>query len=256
MSGDQYSMKGILRYEWIFGHGFLGYGEPGVTRKLIENTKWPSGCRVLDVGSGLGGPAFLMACEHDARVTGVDLTKATVDLARQRRDDQGITGVEFIQGDIHHLVWPPESFDVVWSRETLLHVPDKEALFRKFHRWLSPGGALVITDYARRRGRGSDRFEDYVEASGYPLPELDRYRQMLTDAGFVDVSVQDRSETLADLLGEQLEKLETNRAEFCETFSPEDCEYLKERWQLKLDCCRDGDLKWGWFTARKERADG
>lgn len=256
MSGDQYSLTGILRYEWIFGYGFLGYGEPGVTRDLIKTIHWPSGCRVLDVGSGLGGPAFLMACEHDARVTGVDLTKATVDLARRRRDEQGVTGVEFIEGNIHHLSWPPESFDVVWSRETLLHVPDKPSLFQKFHRWLAPGGALVITDYARRKGRGSDRFEAYVEASGYPLPELDRYARFLDDAGFADVSARDRSEALADLLQEQLEKLENNREEFCKTFTPEDYEYLKGRWRLKLDCCRDGDLKWGWFTARKERTDG
>ncbi len=253
MSSEQYSLTGILRYEWIFGYGFLGYGEPGVTRNLIEAINWPSGCRVLDVGSGLGGPAFLMAREHGARVTGVDLTEATVGLARQRQEEQGISGVDFIQGDIHDLDWPPESFDVIWSRETLLHVPDKEKLFKKFHLWLSPGGALVITDYARRQGRGSDRFEEYVEASGYPLPELDRYARILTEAGFVDVSVEDRSETLADLLQEQLDKLESNKKEFCETFSREDYEYLKGRWQLKFDCCRDGDMKWGWFMGRKTK---
>jgi phosphoethanolamine N-methyltransferase len=142
---------------------------------------------------------------------------------------------------------------VVWSRETLLHVPDKPSLFQKFHRWLSPGGALVITDYARRKGRGSDRFESYVEASGYPLPELDRYAGFLTDAGFADVSVEDRSETLADLLREGLDKLEANKEEFRETFSAEDYDYLKERWQLKLDCCRDGDMKWGWFKGYKPK---
>jgi phosphoethanolamine N-methyltransferase len=248
---QQYSLNGILRYEWIFGHGFLGYGEPDVTRELISALDWPSGTRVLDVGSGLGGPDFLMAADYQARVTGVDLTEATVQLARERQQEQGISGVEFVQGDIQALAWEPAAFDVIWSRETLLHLPDKAALFQKFFDWLSPGGSLVITDYARRQGLGSESFEAYVRESGYPLLELDEYAETISRAGFRDTEVQDKSADLIRHLENHLHKLEKDRAAFCRRFSEEDYEYIKGRWQLKCDCCREGDMKWGWFLARK-----
>ena len=251
-SEEQYSTTGILRYEWIFGYGFLGYGEPEVTRELIKRMDWPKGLKVLDVGCGLGGAAFLMAREHQARVTGVDLTEEIVDLARKRQQEQGITGVDFIQGDIHALDFAPESFDVIWSRETLLHVPEKEKLFNKFHYWLAPGGHLSITDYARRQGRGSRLFEEYVEESGYPLPELSQYENIVSGAGFSEVDVEDKTELLSRLLEDQLHNLEKNRQEFCQRFSTEDFEYLQSRWQLKLDCCRNGDMKWAWVLARKQ----
>lgn len=248
---QQYSLNGILRYEWIFGHGFLGYGEPEVTRELVSNLNWWPGIKVLDVGSGLGGPDFLMAQEHQARVTGVDLTEATVRLARQRQQELGLSTVDFIQGDINELEWPAASFEVIWSRETLLHLPDKPTLFRKFSEWLSPGGFLVITDYARKEGPGSSRFEAYVQESGYPLLELDEYARTISDAGFQPVSIQDKTDLLAELLDSHLNKLEENKQEFCRSFSAEDYEYIKARWELKRDCCLQGDMKWGWFLAQK-----
>lgn len=248
---QQYSLNGILRYEWIFGPGFLGYGEPDVTRELISSLAWPPGTRVLDVGSGLGGPDFLMAAEHQARVTGVDLTEATVQLARERQQELGISGVEFLQGDIRFLDWNPASFDVIWSRETLLHLPDKKALFQKFFSWLSPGGSLVITDYARRPGRGSSEFEAYVQESGYPLLELDEYARTISRAGFSDAVAQDKSAELIRYLESHLNKLKKDKEAFCRRFSVEDYEYIKGRWQLKRDCCRQGDMKWGWFLAQK-----
>ena len=248
---EQYSLTGIYRYEWIFGPGFLGYGEPQVTREIIDQMQWAPGTRVLDVGSGLGGPAFLMASEYQARVTGVDLTQQIVDIAAKRQEEQGIAGVSFLQGDVHQLSWDGGAFDVIWSRETLLHVPDKDALFRKFYHWLAPGGAVMITDYARRVGRGSDKFESYIQESGYPLEELEPYGDHIRQAGFEQVIIQDQTDYLISILQDQLHKLDSRKQEFVNTFSEEDFEYLRSRWQLKLDCCQDGDMRWGWFSARR-----
>ena len=248
---EQYSTTGIYRYEWIFGPGFLGYGEPQVTREIIEQMQWPPGTRVLDVGSGLGGPGFLMATEYQAQVTGVDLTQEIVDIANERLREKNIPGVSFHQGDIHQMHWDEGSFDVIWSRETLLHVPDKDELFRKFYRWLAPGGRVMITDYARCGGQGCKTFETYVQESGYPLMELERYGDHIRQAGFEDVVIQDQTQYLISILAEQLHKLDSRKDEFIDAFSEEDYGYLRSRWQMKLDCCRDGDMKWGWFFARR-----
>ncbi len=250
-SGEQYSLTGIYRYEWIFGPGFLGYGEPQVTKEIIDTMNWSPGTRVLDVGSGLGGPAFLMASEYKAKVSGVDLTQQIVDIATQRQKEKGISNVSFHQGDIHEMNWDEGSFDVIWSRETLLHVPDKDALFQKFYRWLAPGGAVMITDYARRVGQGSEKFECYIQESGYPLLELEEYADHIRQAGFEQVTIQDQTDYLISILQDQLNKLDSRKDEFISKFSKEDYEYLRSRWQLKLGCCQDGDMKWGWFSARR-----
>jgi phosphoethanolamine N-methyltransferase len=250
-NSEQYSLTGIYRYEWIFGPGFLGYGEPQVTREIIDKMNWSPGTRVLDVGSGLGGPAFLMASEYKAKVSGVDLTQQIVDIASERQKEKNIGNVSFYQGDIHQMNWGEGSFDVIWSRETLLHVPDKDALFQKFYHWLAPGGAVMITDYARRVGRGSEKFENYIQESGYPLLELEKYADHIRQAGFEQVTIQDQTDYLISILQDQLYKLDSRKDEFISKFSKDDYEYLRSRWQLKLDCCQDGDMKWGWFSAHR-----
>lgn len=247
----QYSSRGILRYEWMFGHGFLSYGGADITRRLASQVNWEPGFHVLDVGSGLGGAAFLVAEEHRARVFGVDLTPKIVEIAQQRKAEHPGTDVSFRQGDIHDFDWQPETFDVIWSRETLLHIPRKEKLVGNFYRWMQPGGYLIVTDYARRNGKGSPAFEDYVRESGYPLMDLETYGRVISEAGFDPVQTQDQTALLTAQLQEQIDYLKTRRDRFLEQFSEEELEECRERWQLKLNACRNGDMKWGWFLGRK-----
>jgi phosphoethanolamine N-methyltransferase len=184
-------------------------------------------------------------------VSGVDLTQQIVDIASERQKEKNIGNVSFYQGDIHQMNWGEGSFDVIWSRETLLHVPDKDALFQKFYHWLAPGGAVMITDYARRVGQGSEKFENYIQESGYPLLELEKYADHIRQAGFEQVTIQDQTDYLISILQDQLYKLDSRKDEFISKFSKDDYEYLRSRWQLKLDCCQDGDMKWGWFSAHR-----
>ncbi|MCF8053304.1 MAG: methyltransferase domain-containing protein [Desulfobacterales bacterium] len=249
---EQYSSRGILRYEWMFGHGFLSYGGADITRKLASQVDWEPGFHVLDVGSGLGGAAFLLAEEHRARVLGVDLTPEIVEIAQTRKAENPGIPVSFQQGDIHAFDWEANTFDVIWSRETLLHVPRKDELFGKFYRWTRPGGCLIITDYARRNGKGSPAFEDYVRESGYPLVDLETYGRVISEAGFEPLHTQDRSDLLIAQLEKQIDYLKTHRNRFLEQFSENELAECRQRWQLKLDACRSGDMKWGWFLGRKE----
>ena len=249
---EQYSLRGILRYEWIFGPGFLSYGGAEITRQLAAQVDWKPGFDVLDVGSGLGGAAFLLAEEHQARVLGVDLTPETVDLARTRAAEHTDADVSFRQGDIHDFEWDSQCFDVIWSRETLLHVPRKAELFKKFYHWMRPGGYLLVTDYGRRSGSGSEAFEAYVETSGYPLIDLAAYGRTISEAGFQPLETLDRSAMLVDQLEAQLAYLQAHEDRFLEQFTVDELDQLRRRLQVKRDACRDGDMKWGWFLGRKQ----
>lgn len=119
------------------------------------------GCHVLDLGSGSGQDAYLLAQMVGAggSVTGVDATPEQLAVAREHlgwhAERFGFANVDFVEGDIERLDQlglAPESFDVIVSNCVINLVADKAAVFRAAHRLLKPGGELYFSDvYADRR---------------------------------------------------------------------------------------------------------
>ncbi|APE29319.1 methyltransferase domain-containing protein [Aurantiacibacter gangjinensis] len=119
------------------------------------------GARVLDLGSGSGQDAYLLAqlVGKDGHVTGVDATPEQLAVANAHKDWHaerfGYANVDFVEGDIEkldQLGLEPESFDIIVSNCVINLVADKEAVFRAAHRLLKPGGELYFSDvYADRR---------------------------------------------------------------------------------------------------------
>jgi SAM-dependent methyltransferase len=103
--------------------------------------------RVLEVGCGLGtdGAQFAKA---GAIYTGIDLTHAAVDLAKQRFELFQLPGT-FRVADAEHLDFPNNSFDLIYSHGVLHHTPDTAGSVREIHRVLRPGGQAVVMLYHR-----------------------------------------------------------------------------------------------------------
>jgi phosphoethanolamine N-methyltransferase len=251
-NNGQYSRTGILRYETIFGDGYVSTGGHETTEYLCSHLRQAlhPGVRVLDVGSGIGGAAFHLAREYGAEVTGIDLSAEMVGIARQRQQEpEAPPSVSFVLGDILETPLDP-AFDIIWSRDALMHVPDKSRLFDRLHDLLRPGGRLAITDYARGTSGGSPEFRAYAEQTGYHLTDPASYGRLLEDAGFVDVVVEDATARFVDILERESERLAARRAEFLATFGEKDLNYLLDRWAMKVRFCQAGDMKWGIYTAR------
>ncbi|MCM2251624.1 MAG: methyltransferase domain-containing protein [Ramlibacter sp.] len=103
--------------------------------------------RVLDVGSGLGGPARNIAREFGCHVTGIDLTAEYCRAAQMLTERSGLAAqVEFLQGDALELPFADASFDVVWTEHVAMNIPDKARLYSEMRRVLKPGGTLAIYD--------------------------------------------------------------------------------------------------------------
>jgi len=119
------------------------------------------GAAVLDLGSGSGQDAYLLAQLVGAKgsVTGVDATPEQLAVAEAHlgwhAERFGFANVRFLEGDIERpgdLDLAPESFDVIVSNCVINLVADKAAVFRAAHRLLKPGGELYFSDvYADRR---------------------------------------------------------------------------------------------------------
>jgi phosphoethanolamine N-methyltransferase len=248
-SSDQYLPKSLHRYEWIFGRDFLNSGGIDATKALAASVAISPRTRILDVGSGLGGSAFYLCSVRGADVTGVDVLESMVKESTARAAASGLKNVRFICGDvlIHH--FERADFDVVWSQDAFLHIPDKRVLLDRLFRLLRPGGQLVFTDYARGRGRGGDEFEEY--ASNYALLTPDDYATYLKTAGFADVACDNATEEFVKYLREELAQIESGKNSAGETIDESDRRYLLERWQLKLRCCEAGDMGWAKFRATR-----
>ena len=102
---------------------------------------------------------YLAAISH--MVVSVSLRPSTNGSSPQVRER-----LRFEISDITEREYRDASYDVIYSRETLLHVEDKRAVLAKFCRWLRPGGRLLITDYCQGEGKLQNEFLEYKSARG------------------------------------------------------------------------------------------
>ena len=177
----------------------LHAGGPGATRHLFEQLGLGPGTRLLDVGSGIGGPARLAAAEFGCSVVGVDLSPDFVTAAERLTGLVGLSSsVEFLLASAADTGLPDASFD----RASLIHVgmniPDKAAVFAEVRRLLTSGGVFGVYEQMRT-GAGH---------LTYPLPwatderssfvaDPEEYVRDLTAAGFTVVHQENRMAALA-----------------------------------------------------------
>lgn len=153
--------------------------------------------------------------------------------------------------DCTRRAFPKESFDAIFSRDTLLHVHDKPHLFARLHETLKPGGQLLVTDYCRGAAEPSEEFSRYIQERAYDLHTVQSYRAMLEAAGFAVAEASDETARFVELLAGELGELQARRGEFVEQFSEEAFAEMESSWQSKLARARAGEHCWGVFRAQK-----
>ncbi|KAK2160634.1 hypothetical protein NP493_1634g00028 [Ridgeia piscesae] len=251
LDSQQYSHNSILRYERIFGRNYVSTGGKETTEELVKMLNLKEGQTVLDIGCGIGGSAFYMAKTYNVNVYGLDLSYNMVEIALERLSGIGDNRVQFEVSDATKRELPAASYDVVHSRDTILHIKDKKALFTKFLKWLKPGGQLLITDYCCKEGLHSDHFKKYVAQREYHLLSPAQYGKVLEDVGFVNVIAEDRTDQFVDVLQKELNRTMAIKDDFIREFSQADYDAIVNGWKEKLVRCGQGDQRWGLFLAKK-----
>jgi SAM-dependent methyltransferase len=128
-------------------------GQRPATIRLAELVSFTGTERVLDVGSGLGGPSRYLAWRYGCRVSGVDLTAEFVRVAEMLTRLTGLVGrVDYRHGNALELPFENLSFDVVWSQNVAMNIADRELLYREMHRVLKPRGKLALQEVAAGPG--------------------------------------------------------------------------------------------------------
>ena len=169
---------------------------------------------VLDVCSGMGGPARWLAQQIGCRVTGLELTESRCQAANRLTAMVGLDEkVEFRCGNALAMPFADGAFDVAVSQEAFVHVPDKPRLIGECARVVKVRGRIAFTDIVQRGKLGDRDLSRLRDEMAYPSVEtVAGYRKLLQDSGCDTVQVEDLSEDWTRILVERLAMYRSLRA--------------------------------------------
>ena len=188
------SIADLAPYDQFHGRGLEA------TEELAALLDMAPSDHLLDVGSGIGGPARYLAERFGCRITGIDLTPDFCALARHLTGQLGLDGrVAFEQGNALAMPFQDASFDGAYSMNVSMNIADKAAFYGEIRRVLKPGAWLVLSELAQGPGGPPDYPTPWAgspENSFLATPE--ETRRGLEAAGFTVVRSRDLvAETLA-----------------------------------------------------------
>ncbi|PKP75510.1 MAG: SAM-dependent methyltransferase [Alphaproteobacteria bacterium HGW-Alphaproteobacteria-6] len=214
VAGEHYHGRMIGMLEAIWGEGFLSPGGRDEVARLVAGSDSDlAGRSVLDIGCGAGGIDIALVQDHAAGfVCGIDvedtvLARARALVARAGLGDR-IGCIKVVPGP---LPFPPGCFDIVFSKDSIVHIPDKAALMAEVFRVLRPGGRLVASDWLIGHDRvPSAAMAEYIAAEGldFGMASPARYRAAMERAGFEAIVLASRNAWYRDAARIELARLE------------------------------------------------
>lgn len=144
---DHPTIEALAPYDQFHGRGLEA------TKEIADMVPVSAGDHLLDIGSGIGGPARYMADRFGARLTGIDLTAGFCEVARHLTGLLGLADrMAFEQGDALAMPFADASFDGAYSMNVSMNIADKAAFYAEIYRVLRPGAWLVLSEIAQGPG--------------------------------------------------------------------------------------------------------
>lgn len=202
MSDDQhYDDHHIAFLEAMWGDGYLSPGGPEEVQRVLDGIDLV-GKRVLDIGCGAGGITTSLVRDYGAAsVVGIDVEDPVVASTTARIAAAGLAErIDVVRVEPGPLPFDVGEFDVVFSKDSIVHIPDKFALAVDVFRVLRPGGWFVASDWLiGHDGEPTVEMQRYLELEdlGFGMASPRTYRDALVAAGFVEVELRNRNEWYA-----------------------------------------------------------
>ena len=180
---------------------------------FIEKLEINEKTKILDVGSGIGGPARYIANKTGAEITAIELQSDQNNLAKDLTKKCGLSNkVNHICGDILNYDFKNQTFDAVVSWLTLYHIANHKILLKKLFDLLNPNGFFYTEDITSRINLSdADRKEIKKEIYGIHLPYFDNYISNLEQNGFKLIFSEDMSSSWTDFTKERIKKYNSEK---------------------------------------------
>jgi arsenite methyltransferase len=226
-----------------------------LTRRLARSLDLRNGQKVLDVASGPGATAFLLAAEYGVEVEGVDLGEQSVAKANAKAAERGVGDrVGFTVGDAEQLPLPDASVDAVVCECAFCTFPDKPTAAAEMARVLKPGGRVGITDVALDPRRLDDELRSLAGwvaclADARPVEE---YVALLAQAGLTVAHQEAHDEELAAMIELIDARLVAFRMAKVAALDGVDFDVARQRTALAAKAVKEGIAGYVLLTATKQ----
>ena len=252
-----YGPKQLNMLEVIWGKGYLSPGGSDEIDQIIGELDL-SGKKVLDIGCGSGGAVFHILEKHNAEeVVGFDVEPLVIEQAKTVALERGLSEKALFKSIMPgQLDVDDSSFDVIFSKEAFIHIPNKIQLMTDIHRVLKLGGYLAVGDWMRNDDNPpSLQMQEYIAAEGldYYMCSLDKYREILESTGFKIISMNDRNKWYLEKVKKEVADIEGHLwNQVVEAIGIEEGEYALDIWKKLLGVVEKGEHRPGNFRALKQ----
>ncbi len=252
---DEYGETFVAGLEWMWGEGFLSPGGEAEVARIVAGAPI-DGARVLDVGCGLGAVDVLLVERFGAaHVTGIDVEAPLVARASARVEAAGLADRISI-----NIVSPgpfpfqDAAFDVAFSKDSMIHIPDKRALYEDIHRVLVPGGWMVLSDWFGNGREPTPAMREWLDVVGltFRLESIEASAALVEACGFTEVEWRDRNAWYAHVIEDEIATLSgDNYPRLAERLGPEAAAQRLDSTTKKKAIVDGGELCPGHLRARK-----
>lgn len=207
---DAVAARGIapdaITEEVLQQHDQDHYGGTAATDRLVVEAAVRAEDVVLDVCSGMGGPARYLAWKIGCDVTGLDITSSRVEGATELTRVAGLSGsVRFVHGNALAMPFQDASFTLAIAQESFAHIPDKPRLLAECARVLRPDGRLVFSDILHRGNLSVSDMQRLFEGMTFSdIATAEGYAEHLRMCGMEVVRLVDLTQEWTRILVERL----------------------------------------------------
>lgn len=167
----------------------LHSGGRDATRVLANLAGLKPGMEILDIGSGVGGPARTLAAEFGCQVIGLDITEEYVKAARMLTDKVSLSeAVIFREGNALDLEFGDGAFDAVWTQNAIMNIENKARVFQEAHRVLRSNGILALEAFMAGPKEETQFPVFWADSPAVSfLSTSDNFRQTMAETGFKEL---------------------------------------------------------------------
>ena len=211
MSDSDHYNKTVINFLGEFwGDGYMSPGGPEEVARVIEGLDL-RGFSILDIGCGSGQITIeLMQKHHAGHITGVDVEDTVVETTKRRVSELGLSqDIEILKVTPGPLPFSDNTFDLVFSKDSIIHIPNKEDLALEAFRVTKLGGYFAAADWLiSHDSEPSKEMADYIAAEDldFAMASPSRYQAAMEKAGFINVELTSRNIWYYGVALEELER--------------------------------------------------